>query len=282
MLNLAPIDQRDDLTTKGYIDDAIGAVKAPYGLSVSSNLSSAGWYRVLSHNGGIPDGGIIKFRIGRNQNGECHEIELIVPYGYSFINELSSTGTNFGITKIRVTSSSTDTYIDLYYALSASCTLTVDFVVSGTIDKSRISVETLQGVDDAPSGETVEATHKFTDSTSFRSRAVTRVNNNYFNAAAVANIVAYTKDDTLYMRLYLQPSTSIPAGTPYVEIATVSLPSNRILASPLYFTIPGQSADAHLLVYLTTVGSIRVSNYSSVASGTSNYIASMAFPLIES
>ncbi len=167
MLNLAPIDQRDDLATKGYVDDAVGAVKALCGLSVSSNLSSAGWYRVLKHTGAMPDGSIIKFLIGRNQAGECHAIDLNVPYDYAFVNEVSSAGTNLGITKIRVTSDAENRYVDVYYALSSTCTLRVDFVAAGTIDKSRISVETLQGVYDAPSGETVLASYELTDNVPF-------------------------------------------------------------------------------------------------------------------
>ena len=142
-------------------------VNAQYGKSVSATLSSAGWYRVLKHTGAIPDGSIIKFLIGRDKAGECHAIDLNVPYGYTFVNEVSSSDTNFGITKIRVTSDAEYRYVDVYYALSATCTLRVDFVVSGTIDKSRISVETLQGVYDAPSGETVRASYELTDKVPF-------------------------------------------------------------------------------------------------------------------
>ena len=126
----------------------------------SATLSSAGWYRVLSHTGGIPNGGIIKFRIGRNQNGECHEIDLLVPYGYGFANEVSSTSTNFGITKIRVTSSP-NVAVDVYYALSTSCTLRVDFTVAGTIVQSNVVAESLQSVADSPAGETVLTTYDF-------------------------------------------------------------------------------------------------------------------------
>lgn len=129
-----------------------------------ATLSSSGWYRVLSHTGGIPDGGIIKFRIGRNQNGECHQIDLLVPYGYGFANEVSSTSTNFGITKIRLTSSPS-VAVDVYYALSTSCTLRVDFTVAGTIIQSKVVAESLQSVADAPSGETVRATYEFAKNT---------------------------------------------------------------------------------------------------------------------
>lgn len=129
----------------------------------SATLSSAGWYRVLKHTGAMPDGAIIKFLIGRNVAGECHTIDLNVPYGYTFVNEVSSSDTNFGITKIRVTSDSEYRYVDVYYALSATCTLRVDFVAAGTLVQSKVVAESLQSVADAPSGETVRATYEFVD-----------------------------------------------------------------------------------------------------------------------
>ena len=129
----------------------------------SATLSSAGWYRVLKHTGAMPDGAIIKFLIGRNAAGECHTIDLNVPYGYTFVNEVSSSDTNFGITKIRVTSDADNRYVDVYYALSSTCTLRVDFVAAGTLVQSKVVAESLQSVADAPSGETVRATYEFVD-----------------------------------------------------------------------------------------------------------------------
>ena len=136
----------------------VGAVA---GDSVSKTISASGWYRVLKHTGSIPDGGIIKFKIGRNQNGDCHEIDLHVPHGHSFVNEISTSGTNLGITKIRLTQGSTYLYVDIYYALSATSIVRVDFIPAGTITQSNIAAETLQSVNDAPSGETVLEMHNF-------------------------------------------------------------------------------------------------------------------------
>lgn len=135
----------------------VGAVA---GDSVSKTISASGWYRVLKHTGSIPDGGIIKFKIGRNQNGDCHEIDLHVPHGHSFVNEISTSGTNQGITKIRLTQGSTYLYVDIYYALSANSIVRVDFIPSGTITQSNIAAETLQSVADAPAGETVLTTYQ--------------------------------------------------------------------------------------------------------------------------
>lgn len=140
----------------------VGAVA---GDSVSKTISASGWYRVLKHTGSIPDGGIIKFKIGRNQNGDCHEIDLHAPHGHSFVNEISTSGTNLGITKIRLTQGSTYLYVDIYYTLSATSIVRVDFIPAGTITQSNIAAESLQSVADAPSGETVLATHDFVANT---------------------------------------------------------------------------------------------------------------------
>lgn len=136
-------------------------VGATNGFHTEATLSESGWYRVLTHTGSIPDGGIIKFKIGRNQNGECHIIDLLAPYTYKFLNEVSSTGTNHGITKIRLTIRTGFVSIDVYYALATTCTLCVDFVTAGTIKTSNITVNNLQSVADAPSGETVNTTYNF-------------------------------------------------------------------------------------------------------------------------
>ena len=141
----------------------VGAVA---GDSVSKTISASGWYRVLKHTGSIPDGGIIKFKIGRNQNGDCHEIDLHVPHGHSFVNEISTSGTNLGITKIRLTQGSTYLYADIYYALSATSIVRVDFIPAGTITQSNIAAESLQSVADAPSGETVLTEYVFAQNTS--------------------------------------------------------------------------------------------------------------------
>lgn len=149
----------------GAVNLVASDVGAVAGDSVSKTISASGWYRVLKHTGSIPDGGIIKFKIGRNQNGDCHEIDLYVPHGHSFVNEISTSGTNQGITKIRLTQGSTYLYVDIYYALSATSIVRADFVPAGTITQSNIAAESLQSVADAPSGETVVATYVFAGNT---------------------------------------------------------------------------------------------------------------------
>ena len=145
----------------GAVDLDAGDVGAAPGLSVSATRSAAGWYRVMTHAGAFPDGSIIKFRIGRNQNGECHEIELLVPHDEAFVNEVSKAGTGFGVTKIRVTADANNRYVDVYMALSVSSLLSVAFEPSGTITQTNVTAGTLQAVADAPTGETVRSEYVF-------------------------------------------------------------------------------------------------------------------------
>lgn len=150
----------------GAVDLGAADVGAVPGLSVSATRSAAGWYRVMTHAGTFPDGSIIKFKIGRNQNGECHEIDLLVPHDEAFMNETSKTGTDFGVTKIRVTADANNRHVDVYMALSVSSLLSVAFEPSGIITQTNVTAETLQSVANAPSGETVLTEYEFAPNTS--------------------------------------------------------------------------------------------------------------------
>lgn len=149
----------------GAVDLGAADVGAVPGLSVSATRSAAGWYRVMTHAGAFPDGSIIKFKIGRNQNGECHEIDLLVPHDEAFMNETSKTGTDFGVTKIRVTADANNRHVDVYMALSVSSLLSVAFEPSGTITQTNVTAGTLQAVADAPTGETVRTEYVFARNT---------------------------------------------------------------------------------------------------------------------
>lgn len=160
----APVTSVNGAT--GAVNLGAADVGAVPGLSVSATVSAAGWYRVMTHAGSIPDGGIIKFRIGRNQNGECHEIDLLVPHDEAFTNEVSKTGTDIGVTKIRVTADANNRHVDVYMALSVASLLSVAFEPSGTITQTNVTAGTLQAVADAPTGETVLTTYNFHANTS--------------------------------------------------------------------------------------------------------------------
>lgn len=174
MLNLAPIDQREDLATKGYVDDAVGAVKAPYGLSVSGNLSSAGWYRVMTFintNAAYQRGATgaeVVFHITRRRissGEESHEIKMLCTYDdVGFLGELSKTfsGTQ-KIDKIRYTYDSNGAHVDIHVN-DASPAVCVSFEVYCEPDRrSMYTAASLESVADAPSGETVLEVYELSD-----------------------------------------------------------------------------------------------------------------------
>lgn len=141
----------------------------------SASLSSAGWYRVFTVTGtddeilGI-DGFAIDINIMRssvNTAGETHKIRLSTPYNQFVFSDESSNSRAFGITKIRYTSSSAGGHIDIYYSLSNSDTVYVDFCVHVLASKqSNFTAESVQSVADAPAGETVMTEYVFALNTS--------------------------------------------------------------------------------------------------------------------
>lgn len=176
MLNLAPIDQRDDLATKGYVDDAVGAVKAPYGLIVSSNLSSAGWYRVMNFDNTNAayqrgaTGAEVVFHITRRRissGEESHEIKMLCTYdAVGFLGELSQSfyGTQ-KIDKIRYTYDSNGAHVDIHVN-DASPAVCVSFEIYCEPDRrSMYTAASLESVADSPTGETVLKEHGFMEST---------------------------------------------------------------------------------------------------------------------
>lgn len=176
MHNLAPIDQREDLATKGYVDDAVGAVEAPYGLSVSGNLSSAGWYRVLTFtntNAAYQRGATgaeVVFHITRRRissGEESHEIKMLCTYDdVGFLGELSKTfsGTQ-KIDKIRYTYDADGAHVDIHVN-DASPAVCVSFEIYCEPDRrSMYTAASLESVADAPAGETVLITHEFSVTT---------------------------------------------------------------------------------------------------------------------
>lgn len=177
MLNLAPIDQREDLATKGYIDDAVGAVRAPYGLSVSSNLSSAGWYRMMNFvntNAAYQRGATgaeIVFHITRRRissGEESHEIKMLCTYDdVGFLGELSKTfsGTQ-KIDKIRYTYDADGAHVDIHVN-DASPAVCVSFEIYCEPDRrSMYTAASLESVADSPTGETVLTEYVFAPNTS--------------------------------------------------------------------------------------------------------------------
>ena len=139
-------------------------VTAPLGLSMSASLSSAGWYRVLQTNdlaGQSFDFAIC--RKGTAADNEVHSISLGVLYGgkYPWMNENSGSGTNQLIDKIRYSHDANYAYADIHYTGSSANTVYVDIRPHGAADNNQSIAKGLSAVADAPTGETILATHNF-------------------------------------------------------------------------------------------------------------------------
>ena len=149
-------------------------VNAPYGKSVSADLSAAGWYRVLKFDNTNSaylqgaTGAEIDLHITRRRTNaveETHTVKIL--FGYNdirFADECSacSNASYFRIDKVRYTYASDGAYIDIH-ANAACPAVAASFEVYTESDRtSQYSVETLQSVADAPSGETILASYNFT------------------------------------------------------------------------------------------------------------------------
>lgn len=134
----------------------------------SATLSSAGWYRVMKYasldmNG--HRGVIVHFDITRayNNNGnEVHSVDLDLVYNkIAFVGEKSVTNALL-IDKVRYIKDSENGYVDIHYTGTSPNIVTVDFSVSTYPPfVGQFTAESLQSVADAPSGETILATHNF-------------------------------------------------------------------------------------------------------------------------
>ena len=140
----------------------------------STNISSAGWYRVMSFNidssyylnGGI--GAVINFYITRQINlsgsdsSENHSITLnLVRLKTGFSNENSVCGAQY-IDQIRYNTSSTNGYVDIHVTGTFSMAITVHFDVNtAPLQQILFKAESLQEVAASPSGETEVASYNF-------------------------------------------------------------------------------------------------------------------------
>ena len=151
-------------------------VKSQFGFAMSSGLSTAGWYRVMSvaclnaneskgSLGFMCDIGIA--RRSSTKPAEDHKITLMSSNSEDFVfrGELSHSGFNL-VDKIRVTyDGSYYTYVDIHYTAQGS---------AGSNDTSvyinpyimptrqwRVEPKNLASVNDAPTGETIAHTYTF-------------------------------------------------------------------------------------------------------------------------
>lgn len=125
----------------------------------SATLLSYGWYRVLKS--ANVSGSIIHVSVCVAEVAEVHEIDFCVSGTLTkFTNELCVGNQSF-VDKIRFTTKDTFLYIDVHYNSSSAKTVNVNFDVVGYAQLGNTTVESLQSVADAPSGETVVATYVF-------------------------------------------------------------------------------------------------------------------------
>ena len=125
----------------------------------TATLSSSGWYRVLK-SANVP-GSIIHVSVCVAEVAEVHEIDFCVSGTLTrFTNELSVGNQSF-VDKIRFTTKDTLLYIDVHYNSSSAKTVNVNFEAFGYAQLGNTTAESLQSVADAPSGETILATHNF-------------------------------------------------------------------------------------------------------------------------
>lgn len=201
----APVDSVNGMTGAVTLD--YSDVQAPHGLHVDKALSSTGWYRVMRMLD-LP-ASVIRFsicRLGSSSNNETHTIEYHTDYGGKnyFLNENSVSG-NLYIDKIRCTYDSTYAYIDIHFNASASYDVYVDFSAEGLArSNGSVTLQTLQAVADAPTGETVLTTYTFLANYSAQHDGIVFVEYTFPSQTVAANTYASVS--------YRDVSSVIPDG----------------------------------------------------------------------
>ena len=144
-----------------------------------AQLSTAGWYRVLTYAGTStyqPDGAtgaLIRFNVtvwGNTSANGNHQIDLSTAYGTGhreFVNEFSN-GQDTLIDKIRYTKKGNNFYVDVHFTGNSNILVTVYFdpYIYATF-QDKITSNGLALVADAPDGETVVTTYTFSQTGAF-------------------------------------------------------------------------------------------------------------------
>lgn len=165
-----------------------------------TTLSSPGWYRIISYhstannvNGGrafILDLNIL--RSYNNTNNEVHSVRLFANYNNLKFTGEESLSNALGITKVRYNVAGEYGYIDIYYSLSTNNGVSIDYAVhtNGIDEQALFTIAKLEAVADAPSGETVKASHNFSANTNGDISSLITFNNaTYSKAVRSGNIV---------------------------------------------------------------------------------------------
>lgn len=241
----------------------------------SKSLNTVGWKRVLNvggGTGGFAYSGVIDLTITRSYtaaNNESHKISLFINHDAAcqFMGEESFSNTQI-IDKIRYTKDeSSNGHLDIHYNSTTQNKVTVDYVVH--IDPTRQQYSTAAGladVDDAPSGETVKATHNLTSNTNAYEAATKDEN---FSTDTFSLNVKRRGDILLY---------SWNIGVPALTASTwynMGTFSNIIVPGTQDITWAGQS-NAHYLIEFQTSGNVRI--YSASASSAQLCRGKLAIP----
>lgn len=137
-----------------------------------ASLSSAGWYRICTYDGTSSanalggHGCVVRFNIQKNTAAENHSITLRMASSSNIIwcDESSHSGTQL-IDKIRYNANGNYGYVDIHYTGTAARGVGVDFVVYESNNRATYLpnwvANNFTAVADAPSGETIVATHTF-------------------------------------------------------------------------------------------------------------------------
>ena len=236
-------------------------------------LSSAGWYRALSYKVNAEVGAkfasstIIDINIGSNYkhtNNMAHFIRMMGIYDYVSFGDESSYGntTTPLIDKIRYTYDSNGLgHVDVHYSVSSSNNVYVNFDVNTyPLNASLFVSESLQAVADAPSGETVLATHSFTDNNTYRYLAKSYTTNSYVDETDFGRIYAYQYGNTVQITFNLHLTSPMPKTSDWVAIGRFTLPTNRGFPFAILQTLSGQSNPTNISLYITTNGFINIYN----------------------
>lgn len=154
-------------------DATVGGVLDVTNRRAADQLSTAGWYRVLTYEGANSyqpngsTGALIRFNVvvwGNTSVNGNHQIDLSTAYGTGhreFVNEFSN-GQDTLIDKIRYTTDGNYFHVDVHFTGNSNNLVIVYFdpyIYTGYQD--NITSEGLEPVADAPDGETVVTAYTF-------------------------------------------------------------------------------------------------------------------------
>ena len=220
--------------------------------SCSATLSSAGWYRVMQTKD--VSGTIIDFRIGRPygaNSAEAHKISFYIVGGgkSAFLDETSDTNT-LCVDKIRATYGGGLMYFDVHYNASSANEVLVYFDVYGNGQANGTSIAMgLESVADAPSGETVLATHDFAANTNISDSVAGSYGTIYYDRkGGVCSIYGEV--------------TGVPTGE-WTTLAT-GLPAPAITQ---FFIAQNGSSNDFVMCQLNTSGTLKFYGRGSYSSG---------------